>query len=134
MRGQAVKLLLDTHAFILFTGDPDALPKKARMALEEPDNELLLSVVSPWELQIKVGLDKLRLQKSPRDLVQFEVDRGTVKLLPVSLAHVDELSRLPSIHRDPFDRMLIAQARSEGLALVSGDGHVRLYPVDCMWD
>ena len=129
-----MKLLLDTHAFMLLADNPDALPKNARLALEDPDNELLLSLVSPWEMQIKAGLGKLQLQKSPCDLVQFELDRGAILLLSVTLAHIDELSRLPAIHRDPFDRMLIAQACCEGLKLVSGDGHVRQYPVDCLWD
>lgn len=128
-----MKLLLDTHAFILLVGNPDSLPNKARIALEDPDNELLLSLASPWEMQIKVSLGKLQLKKSPRDLVQFEMNRGAITLLPISLAHVDELAHLPPIHRDPFDRMLIAQARCEGLKLVSGDGNIQLYPVDCLW-
>ena len=129
-----MKLLLDTHAFILFLDEPDRLANRARAALEDPDNELLLSVASPWEMQIKVGLGKLALAKSPRDMVQFEVDRGAITLLPISLLHINELVRLPSIHRDPFDRILIAQARCEGMRLVSGDGWVRQYPVDCLWD
>jgi PIN domain nuclease of toxin-antitoxin system len=129
-----VKLLLDTQAFILFTGDPGALPAKARAAVEDPENQLLLSLASPWEMQIKVGLGKLRLQKPPGELVRFEADRGAVTLLPISLAHIDELSHLPPLHRDPFDRMLIAQARCEGLTLVSGDASIRLYPVDWLWD
>lgn len=129
-----MRLLLDAHAFILFTGDADALPANARSAMEDPANELLLSVASPWEMQIKTDLGKLRLGKSPRDLVQFEVDRGSIALLPIALAHIDELSRPPSVHRDPVDRLIIAQARNEGLKLVSGDSNVRLYPVDWLWE
>lgn len=129
-----MKLLLDTHAFILFTSNPDALPDKSRSALVDSSNDLVLSVASPWEMQIKVGLGKLQLKKPPRELVQFEIDRGAIGLLPISLAHIDELSRLPSIHRDPFDRLLVAQARCEGLTLVSGDRVVRLYPAASLWD
>ena len=129
-----MKLLLDTHAFLRLSQTPDALPKKARNAVEDAGNEVYLSVASPWEIQIKVGLGKLKLARTPRDLVQFEIDRGAITLLPISLMHIDELSRLPSIHRDPFDRILIAQARSEGMRLVSGDGLVHLYPVECLWE
>lgn len=115
-------------------GDPGSLPDVARLALEDSANELLLSMASPWEMQIKAGLGKLQLAATPREMVQFEVDRRAITLLPISLTHIDELSRLPSIHRDPFDRILIAQARCEGLRLVSGDVRVHQYPVDCLWD
>lgn len=129
-----MRLLLDTQAFIFFADDPATLPTKARAALEDADNELLLSVASPWEMQIKTGLGKLRLAKSPVEMVQYELRRGAITLLPISLAHIDELSRLPSIHRDPFDRILVAQARIEATRIVSGDNEVRSYPVDCLWD
>lgn len=129
-----MRLLLDTHAFILFTGNPTALPAVTRAALEDPGNELLLSVASPWEMQINADLGKLPLRASPCELVQFEIDRGAISLLPIALAHVEDLSRLPSIHRDPFDRILIAQARCETLRLVSGDHQIHAYPVDCLWD
>jgi len=129
-----MRLLLDTHAFILFTSDPDGLPNNVRTALEDSANELLLSMASPWEMQIKSDLGKLRLGKSPRDLVEFEVHRGAIAILPITLMHIDELSRLPSVHRDPFDRLIIAQARCEQLRLVSGDTNVRLYPVDSFWE
>ena len=129
-----MKLLLDTHAFLQLCQEPASLPRKARDAAEGDGNEVYLSIASPWEMQIKVGLGNLHLAKSPRDLVQFEVDRGAITLLPISLLHINELLRLPSIHRDPFDRILIAQARCEGMRLVSGDGWVRQYPVDCLWD
>ncbi len=129
-----MRLLLDTHAFIHFTTDPDALPAVARFALEDPSNELVLSIASPWEMQIKVGLGKLGLRRLPGELVQFELDRGALSLLPITLAHVNEVSRLPPHHRDPFDRILIAQAIHEGLTLVTADRQVRLYPVRCLWD
>lgn len=129
-----MRLLLDTHAFLQLSQNPGSLPQKTRDAAEGAGNQVYLSVASPWEMQIKVGLGKLKLGKSPREVVQFELDRGAITLLPISLAHIDELSRLPSIHRDPFDRILIAQARSEGMRLVSGDGPIRMYPVECLWD
>ena len=129
-----MRLLLDTHVFLQLCEDPGSLPQKAREATRGSGNEVYLSIASPWEMQIKVALRKLHLAAPPRDLVQFEIDRGAITLLPISLMHVDELSRLPSIHRDPFDRILIAQARCEGLRLVSGDSRIHQYPVDCLWD
>lgn len=69
-----------------------------------------------------------------RDAVQFELDRGTSSIIPITLAHIDELSRLPSHHRDPFDRILVAQAIHEGLTLVTGDQTIARYPVPCLWD
>lgn len=84
-------------------------------------------------MQIKVTLGKLQVAEPVRDLVQFEVDRGALALLPIQLSHVHELSGLPSIHRDPFDRIIIAQARHEGMRLVSGDAQVQHYEVDWLW-
>ena len=76
----------------------------------------------------------MRLLLDSRDAVQFELDRGTFELLPITLGHIHELSRLPPHHRDPFDRILVAQAIHENLTLFSGDNQVRLYSVGCLWD
>jgi PIN domain nuclease of toxin-antitoxin system len=129
-----VKLLLDSHAFVFMCCDPDALSHSASTAMEDPANEIYLSVATSWEMQIKAALGKLRLRDAVCNLVQVELGRGTVRMLPIELAHIDELSRLPPIHRDPFDRMLIAQARVEGLSIVTRDGQIRRYPVDTVWD
>jgi PIN domain nuclease of toxin-antitoxin system len=129
-----LKLLLDTHAFIFLTSNPAALPSVARNAMEDPGNELFLSIASPWEMQIKSDLGKLHLHDSVLNLVEFEIDRGAIRLLPLELAHIDELSRLPPIHRDPFDRIIVAQTRCEGMQLISGDGRIRQYGVDVTWD
>jgi PIN domain nuclease of toxin-antitoxin system len=128
-----LKLLLDTHTFIYLIDNPDVLPTAARKAIEDSSNELLLSVVSPWEMQIKSDLGKLRLKDSVANLIQFELNRGVISLLPLELTHIDELSRLPSIHRDPFDRIMIAQSRCERLRMITGDGRIHLYPVDTLW-
>lgn len=90
--------------------------------------------MTPLELQIKVNIGKLSFTKSVCETVQFELDRGALTLLPIKLAHIDELSRLPSHHRDPFHRMLVAQAIHESLTLGSGDHQVRRYPAPCLWD
>ena len=79
-------------------------------------------------------MGKLTFSKSVREAVQFELDRGTFQLLPVTLDHIDTLAGLPPHHRDPFDRLLIAQAIHDGLTIVTGDHVIPLYPVSTLWD
>jgi PIN domain nuclease of toxin-antitoxin system len=129
-----MKLLLDTHSFIFYVDRPDALPSAARAALEDPSNDLFLSLVSPWEMQIKSTLGKLQLGKPVAELVQAELDRAAIQLLPITLHHIDAVSRLPNHHRDPFDRLLVAQAIHEGLTLVSSDQTITKYAAPVLWD
>jgi PIN domain nuclease of toxin-antitoxin system len=129
-----VRLLLDTQASFLLTHDTRAIPARALDAVTDAGNARYLSIVSPWELQIKVGTGKMKLSRTVEQAVQFELDRGAITLLPITLPHIDELSRLPNYHRDPFDRLLIAQAIHDGLTLVTGDRTIPLYPVPCLWD
>ena len=128
-----MRLLLDTHTFIYFVDHPEAIPPAARAELEDPANDVLLSVVSPWEMQIKVSLGKLRLEKTVVEMVQAELGRNALRLLPVALEHIAALSQLPSHHRDPFDRLLVAQAMHEGLTLVSSDEAVAQYGPPILW-
>lgn len=129
-----MKLLLDAHSFIYFVDRPDALPSAARAALEDPSNDLFLSLVSPWEMQVKSTLGKLQLSKPVVELVQAELDRAAIQLLPITLHHIDALSRLPDHHRDPFDRLLIAQAVHEGLTLVSSYRIIAKYAAPVLWE
>ena len=129
-----MKLLLDTHSFIFYVDRPDALPSAARAAIEDSSNELFLSLVSPWEMQIKSTLGKLQLSKPAAELVQAELDRAAIQLLPITLHHIDALSRLPNHHRDPFDRLLVAQAIHEGLTLVSSDQTIAKYDAPILWE
>jgi PIN domain nuclease of toxin-antitoxin system len=129
-----MKLLLDTHSFIFYVDRPDALPSTARAALEEGSNDLFLSLVSPWEMQIKLTLGKLQLNKPVAELVQAELDRAAIQLLPITLDHIEALSRLPNHHRDPFDCLLIAQAIHEGLILVSSDQSIAKYAAPVLWE
>jgi PIN domain nuclease of toxin-antitoxin system len=109
-----VKLLLDSNVFIFIVQQPDRLPERTRAAIVDPANTRYLSLITPWELQIKSSLAKFRLEKPIREIVQREVDTGTVQLLPLTLDHIDALSQLPNHHRDPFDRLLVAQAIPKG--------------------
>jgi PIN domain nuclease of toxin-antitoxin system len=129
-----MRLLLDTQSFIFYVDRPDSLSSAARAALEDSSNGLFLSLVSPWEMQVKSTLGKLQLSRPAVELVQAEVDRAAIKLLPITLQHIDALSRLPNHHRDPFDRLLVAQAIHEGLTLVTSDAAIAQYAAPVLWE
>jgi len=129
-----VKLLLDSNVFVFIVQQPERLPERARAAIVDPANTRYLSLVTPWELQIKCSLEKFQLERPIREIVQHEVDTGTVQLLPISLDHIDALSRLPNHHRDPFDRLLVAQAIHEGLTIVSSDQAIAKYAAPVLWE
>lgn len=129
-----MNLLLDTQAFILWTMRPEDLPARARDAVRDGRNAVYISIASAWEMQIKFKLKKLDLRKPPREAIEFELATGGFQLLPISLAHVDALAGLPDHHRDPLDRLLVAQAIHENLTLVAGDAVMAHYPVPLLWD
>ena len=123
------RILLDTHVFLWALAAPDRLPTSAKTLLNDEGIELLLSVASPWEMAIKVSVGKLHL---PCELGQFVAEgckQIGASLLPVQLTHLSELCRLPWHHGDPFDRMLIAQARADRLQLLSFDSALAAYEV-----
>jgi PIN domain nuclease of toxin-antitoxin system len=128
-----MKLLLDTHTFIWWVSEPGKLSKRALKACENKKNELILSVVSVWEMQIKIQLKKLRLKHSLTDLIIRQQTANDLQILPVSLEHVLALENLPSHHRDPFDRLLIAQSMQEQLQLVSKDKIFKQYSIKPVW-
>ncbi len=123
------RVLIDTHVFLWALAAPSWLSDKARVILQDEGVELLLSLASPWELAIELSAGKLHL---PTELGAF-VAEGCRQLgasvLPIELAHVQELAALPMHHRDPFDRMLIAQARADRLKVMSFDRAMGLYEV-----
>lgn len=124
-----MRLLLDTHVFIWWAGQQENLSATALYALKDEANELVLSVASVWEMQIKVQLGKLRLSRPLRELVESQVLTNDLKILPVELAHVLVLDTLPFHHKDPFDRLLIAQSIQEDVTLVSADPEFPAYSV-----
>jgi PIN domain nuclease of toxin-antitoxin system len=128
-----VKLLLDTHVFIWWDSEPARLSPRALSLCEDPENQLHLSVASLWEIQIKSQLGKLRVSRRLSELVSAQQEANGLLLLSILARHTYVLDSLPTHHKDPFDRMIIAQAKSEGLRLVSHDGIVRKYPVDVEW-
>ncbi|HEV2472886.1 MAG TPA: type II toxin-antitoxin system VapC family toxin [Chthonomonadales bacterium] len=127
-----MRLLLDTHSFIWFDSEPARLSAAATSACIDPSNTLILSTASVWEMEIKSALGKLTLKKPLSDLIDSHQRINKLAILPIQLSHVYELSNLPLHHRDPFDRMLIAQARTEELVIVTADRAFSLYTVDTL--
>ncbi|HEX3172705.1 MAG TPA: type II toxin-antitoxin system VapC family toxin [Solirubrobacterales bacterium] len=120
-----MRLLLDTNALLWILMAPDRLRKTTAEAIRSEESEVWASVVSPWEFAIKASHGKLR---APDDL-SVRLDLARVSLLPISLRHADAVASLPHHHRDPFDRMLVAQAQVEGLTLVTSDRELARYQV-----
>ena len=128
-----MKVLLDTHAFLWsITGD-DRLSKTAEEIFLDPDNNLFFSAASFWEICIKMSLGKLSLKRGWFKTIQEEMRINAVQWLPVEMQHCVELTKLPFHHRDPFDRMLIAQAMAEDLQLLSRDSRLSAYEINRVW-
>jgi PIN domain nuclease of toxin-antitoxin system len=127
-----VRALLDTHAFLWAAlGDKD-LSVTARRVLEDGSNELFLSAVSAWEIAIKYGKN-LPLHEPPDEYVPYVMARLGLQAVPIEARHALHVHRLPRIHRDPFDRLLIAQAQLEGLPILTSDANITRYDVEVIW-
>ena len=129
-----MRLLLDTHAFIWWDQEPEKLPELVLAALVDASNDVFLSTATAWEMQIKIMTGKLRLGRSLSEVVGEQCSANRLEVLLVALKHVWRLAALERIHGDPFDRLLIAQAVSEDLHLVSRDSLFRQYPVKVLWE
>jgi len=119
-----VRLLLDTHVFLWWLADDDRLKKAERDAIRSPENDVYLSAASIWEIVIKQGLGRLRVPES----ASVAALRLGLQPLPITFEHAEATATLPPLHGDPFDRILVAQARTETLTLVSYDTAIRAYP------
>lgn len=128
-----MKLLLDSHAFIWWSSEPEKLSSRARTGFEDSNNVLLLSVASVWEMQIKLQLGKLKLVAPLRTLIENQQRNNGLQILRIDIEHAFTLDTLPPHHKDPFDRMLIAQANTEELFVVSKDEIFKAYPVKLLW-
>jgi len=128
-----MKILLDTHIFLWALLTPEQLSKKAVESLETRDNELFFSAASTWEIAIKWSKRSLILPKPPQDFIIGRLIETGVLMLPISVSDTLNVAELPFHHRDPFDRLLIAQARSNDLKLFSGDPVFEKYDVDMFW-
>lgn len=128
-----MKLLLDTHCFLWWILDNPSLSQTARDAIAEGGNGLYWSAASSWELSIKYALGRLPLPEPPEWFFPPELIRHRVASLPIADEHAFQAGQLPVHHRDPFDRMLVAQSRAESMVLVSNDAILRRYDVELLW-
>ena len=126
-------LLLDTHTFIWWDSDPDRLPQRVLALCQSSSTNLLLSVASVWEMQIKQQVSKLKLRMPLADLISGQQETNSIELLPIQLGHVLALDSLELHHKDPFDRLLIAQALVEDAILLSADPIFSQYPATVLW-
>jgi PIN domain nuclease of toxin-antitoxin system len=122
-----VKLLLDTQILLWAAGQPERLSVAARKLLNDPRNELLFSAASMWEIAIKNTLGREDFRVEPRLLRRGLLDNGYVEL-PITGQHAVSIDGLPPLHKDPFDRILIAQALTEGITLITADAQLARYP------
>lgn len=128
-----MRLLLDTHTFLWWIADDPALSGKARAMIADGRNECFLSLASCWELAIKSSLGKLRLTQSLERFIPDEMSANNFHLLGIDFRHVAKVESLPFHHRDPFDRLLAAQALIEKIPIVSGDTVLSEYGVKRIW-
>jgi PIN domain nuclease of toxin-antitoxin system len=128
-----MKLLLDTHTFIWWDSAPNKLPSQVLALCQDQANEMLLSVASIWEMQIKLQLGKLQLKLPLEEIIEGQRQTNNIQILEITLAHVLALEELPTPHKDPFDRLLVAQANVEDAVLVSRDKIFEQYSVKLFW-
>ena len=128
-----MKLLIDTHIFLWMNGDTSKLSQNFKILSNSGEYDFYLSVASAWEIQIKYQLGKLSLPLPIEDLVNKNQLESDIHLLPIELAHISYLEQLPQHHKDPFDRMLIAQAGYENIPIVSADVQLDAYGITRIW-
>jgi PIN domain nuclease of toxin-antitoxin system len=128
-----MRLLLDTHTFVWWDIEPARLSPHALALCQDPHNQLVLSVVSVWEMEIKIQLGKLHFVEPLADMIAEQQQTNNLEILPVTLAHVLAIETLPLIHKDPFDRLLIAQAQVEAMPFISRDSQLAAYPIVVEW-
>jgi PIN domain nuclease of toxin-antitoxin system len=129
-----VNVLLDTHAFLWFVADDPQLHAKSRTAIEDASNRKFVSLATCWEIAIKAGLKKLDLGEPASTFLPRELAANGFALLPIELSHVARVEDLPPYHKDPFDRLLVAQAMVERLTLISFDAVFDQYGIDRLWN
>jgi PIN domain nuclease of toxin-antitoxin system len=128
-----VRLLIDTHTLIWAMDDPSKLSGAATTALQDPANDLLLSAATVWEMAIKIGLGKLTLSLPYRNWMEKAIADLALALLPVTVEYAEQQSKLPAYHKDPFDRLIIAQAMIEKISVVCSDAAFDAYAITRVW-
>ncbi len=128
-----MRLLLDTHTFLWFIEDHQSLGAEARRLIEEPSNEVFLSIASIWEMAIKLSLGKLHLGQPFDQFIANQLESNNISPLDISIKHAAAIADLPFHHRDPFDRLLVAQSLVEGYPILSADITLDAYGVMRRW-
>lgn len=128
-----MRILLDTHAFLWWISDSPRLSDVARDIIADESTRPIFSVVSGWEITVKAGVGKLEIPASPEKFLSEQLSRNDVEVLPIYLRHALRVDALPDHHQAPFDRLLVAQARAEGVPLLSTDPEISRYPVEMIW-
>ena len=128
-----MRLLLYTHAFLWFVQRDKRLSSNVRTLIEDPANDIFLSIASNWEIAIKASLGKIAFNEPFATFLPNQLNFNTIATLPITIAHTIALSTLPNHHRDPFDRMIIAQAIVEQIPVLVSDPAFRSYPITTLW-
>lgn len=128
-----MNLLLDTHTFLWFIAGSENLSPKARKLIEDDANRVFLSAASLWEIAIKVSLGKLALSEPFETLIPAQLEMNSIEMLGISVSHTSQVASLPFHHRDPFDRLLVAQALTEEIPIVSADEALDTHGVARLW-
>lgn len=128
-----MKVLLDTHAFLWWIMDDPKLSSRAREIISNIKNELFFSAASGWEISIKVQIGRLKLPDEPQRFIPVQMRTNAIQSLPILMSHALHVFILPDHHRDPFDRLLIAQAQLEGLPIMSADPQIAKYQIKIIW-
>ena len=127
-----MKNIIDTHAIIWIATNMPQLTETAKQTIFNPKNENFVSIVSAWEVAIKISIGKLRLEGGVSEFFKI-IDENGFELLPVKEEYIKQVEKLPLIHCDPFDRMLIASALSEGFGIITADINIHQYNIPCIW-
>ena len=127
-----MNLLLDTHTYIWFSTNKPELSSKVKKMIEDSENYSYISIASLWEMSIKISLGKLSIDRALEDVIKDLTDSG-IEILPISFEHILKISSLPFHHRDPFDRLIIAQSMCEGMKLLSADVIFDQYTNERIW-
>lgn len=128
-----MRILLDTHAFLWWIDDAPEISSRAKRLIADPGTEVLLSLASVWEMAIKISLDKLKISSPLERFVPEQLSLNGFRYLDIDFPHISRVSVLPFHHRDPFDRLLIAQSLEEKLPILSADKTFRQYGVKTIW-
>jgi PIN domain nuclease of toxin-antitoxin system len=128
-----MRALLDTHAFLWFVLNDSQLGSTARAVIADPQNEIEISPASYWEIAIKISIGKYSLNEPFQPFMEQQIATNRFRILPVTVSHAAVVATLPFHHRDPFDRMLVAQAIAEQVPLLSADPVLDAYPITRLW-